>query len=86
MRLSEKQIKGLSQNAILFKHMEKIGVITKLQALNYYGIMNTGARIGELRNLIAYNVHPHKSKTEIKTVMFQVSSGKRVAKYFISKY
>lgn len=79
MKLLKKQIAGLNQGAILFRHMVKIGGITKLQALNYYGIMNTGARINELRDMIIRQ----KSKVEIKTIMFEVPSGKRVAKYFI---
>ena len=83
MKLPKKQIVGLSQAAILLRHMEKIGGITKLQALNYYGIMNTGARIGELRQLLYHNCI-HKN-IEICTIMFEVPSGKRVAKYFIKK-
>lgn len=79
MKLPDAQTRSLNQRAILLRHMEKIGAITKLQALNYYGIMNVGAIIGELIQLLA------GKRMKITTVMFEVPSGKRVAKYFLVK-
>jgi hypothetical protein len=81
MKLAKWQTEGKSQKTILFRHMERIGAITKLQALNFYGIMNSGARILEIREML----RAQKSKLEVKTIMFVVPSGKRVAKYMLGK-
>jgi len=40
----------MNQRQMLLNHMKEHGKITKLEALNKYGVMNTGERIRELRN------------------------------------
>ena len=39
----------MNQREMLLNHMKENGKITKLEALNKYGVMNTGERIRELR-------------------------------------
>lgn len=61
----------VSQAQTLLNHLQTHGRITKLEALNLYGIWNSGGRIFDLKRA----GHP------IDTRMIEVSSGKKVAEY-----
>lgn len=64
-----------SQKEILLQHLQTHGSITKLQALQLYGVMNTGGRMFEL----AHEGHPVTSR------MVDLPNGKRVAEYYLVK-
>lgn len=65
-----------SQKEVLLQHLRTHGSITKLDALQLYGIMNTGGRIHELQR----DGHPVLSR------MVDTHSGKRVAEYYIVNF
>jgi len=65
-----------SQKEILLQHLRAHGSITKLQALQQYGIMNTGGRMFELHE----EGHPVSSRRVVTT------SGKRVAEYYLVNF
>lgn len=64
----------MTQNEMILEYLKEHKTMTKLQGLRELGIMNVGARIGELRQL-GY---------EIETEMIQVKGKKKVARYLLN--
>lgn len=62
-----------SQAQTILEHLRTHGSITKLEALNLYGIWNSGGRVWDLKR----DGHP------IETRMIDTPNGKRVAEYVL---
>lgn len=65
----------MTQKEMILEYLKEHKSMTKLQGLRELGIMNVGARIGELRQL-GY---------EIETEMIQVKGKKKVARYYLNE-
>lgn len=65
----------MTQKEMILEYLKEHKSMTKLQGLKELGIMNVGARIGELRQ-IGY---------EIETEMIQVKGKKKVARYWLNE-
>lgn len=64
----------MNQRELILEYLKEHKGITKLQGLRELGIMNVGARIGELRAL-GYN---------IETEMIPVKGKRKVARYSLN--
>ena len=64
----------MTQETQLLKHFQSGRSITKLEALNLYGIWNSGDTVFKLRN----------KGHNIKTTMIDTPTGKRIAKYYLT--
>lgn len=64
--------RAISQKEMIRDHLKTHGSITPLTALEKYGCMRLGARIGELK----------KDGFPVTSTMKELPSGKRVAEYY----
>jgi hypothetical protein len=67
----------MTQREEVLAHMEAVGPITPIDALNLYGCFRLAARIGELRS------RGHQIKTE--TIPHPLRNGKTYARYSIEQ-